>query len=88
VARITVEDCLSQIPNRFLMTVAAILRARQIMAGDPVRAAHAKNHKPVLAALREIASGLVKVKFGEKQGDKDSSISDVSKVLELVLRGR
>ena len=60
-ARITVEDCLKRIPNRFQLTLAATYRARQITAGstpqieiDP----HDKD-KPTVIALREIAAGKV-----------------------------
>ncbi len=57
-ARVTVDDCLHRIPNRFQMTLAATYRARQIAAGatpmvDPGR------DKPTVTALREIALGKV-----------------------------
>ncbi|MDR2507943.1 MAG: DNA-directed RNA polymerase subunit omega [Candidatus Accumulibacter sp.] len=53
-ARITVDDCIHVIPNRFQMTLAATYRARQITAGaspmvDPDR------DKPTVIALRELA---------------------------------
>ncbi len=53
-ARITIEDCLEVIPNRFNMTLAATIRARQISVGstpmvDPGR------DKPIVIALRELA---------------------------------
>jgi DNA-directed RNA polymerase subunit omega len=57
-ARITVDDCLKRIPNRFHLTLAATYRARQLSAGataqvDPNR------DKSTVIALREIASGKV-----------------------------
>jgi DNA-directed RNA polymerase subunit omega len=57
-ARITVEECLSQIPNRFELTLAAAYRARQLTHG----AAHlleGGKDKPTVIALREISEGKV-----------------------------
>ncbi|MCK9507931.1 MAG: DNA-directed RNA polymerase subunit omega [Pigmentiphaga sp.] len=54
-ARITVEDCLQQIPNRFKMTLAATYRARQLAQGHAPKI-DSKN-KPTVVALREIATG-------------------------------
>lgn len=58
-ARVTIDDCLKKIPNRFQMTLAATYRARQIANGatpliDP------EKDKPTVIALREMALG----KFG------------------------
>ena len=57
-ARITVEDCLDKIENRFEMVLTATKRARQIANGaDPL--VEEENDKPTVIALREIADGLV-----------------------------
>lgn len=57
-ARITVEDCLKRIDNRFEMVLTATKRARQIANGaDPM--VEEQNDKPTVIALREIADGLV-----------------------------
>ena len=57
-ARVTVDDCLHRIPNRFQMTLAATYRARQITAGaSPL--VDAGRDKPTVLALREIAVGRV-----------------------------
>ena len=57
-ARITVEDCLNRIDNRFEMVLTATKRARQISNGaDPL--VEEENDKPTVIALREIADGLV-----------------------------
>ena len=57
-ARITVEDCLNRIDNRFEMVLTATKRARQIANGaDPL--VEEENDKPTVIALREIADGLV-----------------------------
>lgn len=55
-ARITVEDCIKQIPNRFEMSLAATYRARQITNGSQPMI-EANRDKPTVIALRELASG-------------------------------
>ncbi|WP_018412215.1 DNA-directed RNA polymerase subunit omega [Methyloversatilis thermotolerans] len=57
-ARITVEDCLKRIPNRFQLTLAATYRARQLSAGSTPQV-DAEKDKPTVIALREIAVGKV-----------------------------
>jgi DNA-directed RNA polymerase subunit omega len=55
-ARITVEDCLENIDNRFELVLTATKRARQIGHGaDPM--VEEQNDKPTVLALREIAAG-------------------------------
>ena len=56
-ARITVEDCLDNVENRFELVMVSSKRARQIQTGgkDPMVAAD--NDKPTVIALREIAEG-------------------------------
>jgi len=56
-ARVTVDDCLHCIPNRFQMTLAATYRARQITAGATPMV-DAERDKPTVIALREMALGL------------------------------
>lgn len=57
-ARITVDDCLKKIPNRFELTLAATYRARQLATGaEPM--IDAGRDKPTVTALREIALGKV-----------------------------
>ncbi|MCE1170757.1 DNA-directed RNA polymerase subunit omega [Azovibrio restrictus] len=57
-ARITVEDCLKHIPNRFEMTLTAAHRARQLASGSTPMVEDEKD-KPTVMALREIAVGKV-----------------------------
>ncbi len=60
-ARITVEDCLEHVDNRFDLVLLASRRARQIAQGaDPL--VPAENDKPTVIALREIAANLISVK--------------------------
>ena len=56
-ARITVEDCLAKIPNRFELVVVAARRAKELLKGAPplVRS----ENKEVVTSLREIAAGKV-----------------------------
>jgi DNA-directed RNA polymerase subunit omega len=55
-ARITVEDCLQRIPNRFQLTLAATYRARQLAQGAEPRV-DAGRDKVTVTALREMAAG-------------------------------
>ena len=57
-ARITIEDCLARIPNRFALTLAAPNRSRQLTAGS-TPLVDADRDKPTVIALREIAAGKV-----------------------------
>ena len=56
-ARVTVDDCMHAIPNRFQMTLAATYRARQIAAGATPMV-EADRDKPTVIALREMALGM------------------------------
>jgi DNA-directed RNA polymerase subunit omega len=56
-ARITVDDCLRIIPNRFEMSLAATYRARQITNGAQPMIESSRD-KPTVLALRELAGGL------------------------------
>ena len=60
-ARITVEDCLKKIPNRFQLTLVATYRARQLtIGGTPqVEQESVERDKPTVIALREVAAGKV-----------------------------
>ena len=55
-ARITVDDCLKVIPNRFELTLAATYRARQITNGAAPMIEENRD-KPTVIALRELAAG-------------------------------
>ncbi len=58
-ARVTVEDCLEHVENRFMLVMLASKRARQIaVRGDQPLVAW-ENDKPTVVALREIAAGLI-----------------------------
>ena len=57
-ARVTVEDCIVKVPNRFELVLLAASRARQISAGDRPTVPEDRDKNPVIA-LREIAEGTV-----------------------------
>lgn len=57
-ARITVEDCLEHVDNRFSLVMVASRRARQL-SGIATPLVDAENDKPTVVALREIAAGLI-----------------------------
>ena len=56
-ARITIEDCLAKIPNRFELTLAATYRARMLAQGHTPKVD--SKDKPTVTALREIAAGKI-----------------------------
>lgn len=64
-ARVTVEDCLPLVDNRFALVLLATKRTRQLMAGARPLLAH--KNKPSVLSLREIATG--KVRFDRSVRD-------------------
>jgi DNA-directed RNA polymerase subunit omega len=63
-ARVTVEDCIRVVPNRFDLVLVAAQRARQIAAGSPLTLSRDNDKNPV-AALREIAEKTVSIEMLE-----------------------
>jgi DNA-directed RNA polymerase subunit omega len=71
-ARITVEDCLDHVDNRFDLVLLATKRARQLVNGvEPLL--EWENDKPTVMALREIAEGLVDEQVVAPQATEDLS---------------
>jgi DNA-directed RNA polymerase subunit omega len=58
-ARVTVEDCLENVANRFELVMVASKRARQIATGGKDPLVEEESDKPTVIALREIAEGLI-----------------------------
>lgn len=56
-ARITVEDCLQKLNNRFELVLLAAKRARQLDSGEAEPTVEWENDKSTVVALREIAAG-------------------------------
>ena len=74
-ARITVEDCLDRLDNRFDLVLLACKRARQLSRGvDPLLPW--ENDKPTVVALREIAEGLVTHETVHEPEEKEVSIDE------------
>jgi len=72
VARITVNDCLEKVDNRFQLVMIASKRTRELILGaEPL--VDAEGDKPTVIALREIAEGLVDASILEKN---DSMLDD------------
>jgi len=63
-ARITVEDCLRQIPNRFELVLVASRRAKQLLKG--ARPLVETDNKDVVTALREVAEGKVELTYPDR----------------------
>ncbi len=64
-ARITIEDCLKRVPNRFKLVNMVAKRVRQIREGSEYLLRYPKN-EDVVIALREIAAGKIKVRGDDK----------------------
>ena len=74
-ARITVEDCLEHVDNRFNLVLLATKRARQLANGvEPLLPW--ENDKPTVVALREIAAGLITVDTVDDQINQEEQGED------------
>jgi DNA-directed RNA polymerase subunit omega len=62
-ARITVEDCLRRVPNRFELVLLGSRRAKQLLKG--ARPLVETDNKEVVTALREVAEGKVELQYPE-----------------------
>jgi DNA-directed RNA polymerase subunit omega len=60
-ARITVEDCLGAVPNRFSLVLVAAERAKQLLKGAQPLIEQEDENKEVVLSLREIAAGKFKI---------------------------
>ena len=96
-ARVTVEDCVDKVPNRFDLVMLAAHRAREIAAGAPITLDRDNDKNPVVA-LREIAeetvrprelgealvSSLQRVQIDEEDAtDELASLSESAEALRL-----
>jgi DNA-directed RNA polymerase subunit omega len=66
-ARVTVEDCLEHVANRFELVMVATKRARQIAVRGDQPMVEWENDKPTVVALREIAEGFVTADILDKE---------------------
>jgi len=70
VARITIEDCLKRVKNRFLLVNMAAKRVRQIREGSEYLVSSPKN-EDIVVSLREIAAGKITIKEGKEEEKKE-----------------
>jgi DNA-directed RNA polymerase subunit omega len=73
VARITVEDCLDKVTNRFALVMLAAKRSKQIMRGSKTMVL-AKDNKAIVTSLREVAAGKVWYDIDATDGSADDQI--------------
>jgi DNA-directed RNA polymerase subunit omega len=76
-ARITVEDCIEHVPNRFELVLLAAKRAREIASGARLSISRENDKNPILA-LREIGEGLVSISELKERIVKDYQHVDLS----------
>ena len=78
-ARVTVEDCLTRVDNRFSLVLVASKRARQIATGGKDPYVEWENDKPTVVALREIAAGEVTSESVENPiADQGADVDDLA----------
>jgi len=68
-ARITIEDCMKRVPNRFLLVHMAAKRVRQIREGSEYLVSSPKN-EDIVVSLREIAAGKVFIQKEPETAEK------------------
>ncbi|RRJ82525.1 DNA-directed RNA polymerase subunit omega [Aestuariirhabdus litorea] len=74
-ARVTVEDCLDHVDNRFELVMVATKRARQLATGGKEAMLPWEKDKPTVMALREISEGLVTDKVLNEKPEPEELIS-------------
>ena len=80
-ARVTVEDCLDKVDNRFQLVLVATKRARQLSRGaEPFL--EWENDKPTVVALREIAEDHVSPSILDEKPEEEIEIEDVLAIPE------
>ena len=73
-ARVTVEDCLDKVNNRFSLVLLVSKRAKQLIKGSKSTYKGAEKNKQVVTALREVASGSVYFEIDESELSADKQI--------------
>ena len=71
-ARITIEDCVARVPNRFHLVQMAAIRTKQLKKGAR-SLVQADENTEVVTALREIAAGLIRPDYGDADGAGEES---------------
>ncbi len=79
-ARVTVEDCLENVENRFELVMVSSKRARQIATGGKDALVPIENDKPTVLALREIAAGITNAAILEEPTQEQTEAMALSAV--------
>jgi DNA-directed RNA polymerase subunit omega len=66
-ARVTVEDCLKEVNNRFLLVMLASKRVKQLYKGSKPVIENKSNNKNVVLALREVAAGKIQYEMTSRR---------------------
>ncbi|MBL0709990.1 MAG: DNA-directed RNA polymerase subunit omega [Colwellia sp.] len=82
-ARVTVEDAVEKIGNRFDLVLVASRRARQIATGGKEPLVDVENDKPTVIALREIEAGLISTEYMDSS-DRQEQIKQDTAELDAV----
>jgi DNA-directed RNA polymerase subunit omega len=80
-ARVTVEDCLENVANRFELVMVASKRARQLATGGRDPMVQEESDKPTVIALREIADGFVTNEILRRESEMDAE-EELAEVME------
>ena len=80
-ARVTVEDCLENVANRFELVMVASKRARQLATGGKDPMVQEESDKPTVIALREIAEGLITNEILRRESEMDAE-EELAEVME------
>ena len=81
-ARVTIEDCLDKVTNRFELIHMVAKRVRQIREGSEYLV-HSPKNEDIVVALREIAAGKVKVKTKtEEQIEEEAHVAETEETPE------
>jgi DNA-directed RNA polymerase subunit omega len=83
-ARVTVEDCLENVANRFELVMVASKRARQLATGGKDPMVQEESDKPTVIALREIAEGFVTPDILTREDEMDAE-EELAEVMAMEL---
>ena len=81
-ARVTVEDCLDKVENRFELVLVAAKRAHQLNSGNYRTTLDAAKDKPTVLALREIEAGLLDASILTEEYAMEEELNAQDKLLE------
>ena len=87
-ARITVEDCLDHVDNRFELVLVGTKRARQLAVGGKAPMVAEENDKPTVIALREVGAGLVKPSILDEieEDEYEEMVDDIAAIESSIQR--